>query len=98
MIIVYFDGLCNVCNAFIDFLIRRDHRRVMKYAPLQGKTAEKNLPAGLRTDLSTMVLQQVGESIVTESTAAIRSIAYLGGVWSLMKVFLIVPRFVRDPV
>jgi predicted DCC family thiol-disulfide oxidoreductase YuxK len=93
--IVYFDGHCNVCNRFIDFLIRRDRRRLLKYAPLQGDTARRHLPPGLLTDLSTMVLEdENGVSI--ESTAAIRTIAYLGGFYGLIAVFLIVPRFVRD--
>jgi predicted DCC family thiol-disulfide oxidoreductase YuxK len=97
VVIVYFDGYCNVCNRFVDFLIRRDRRRVMKYAALQGGTAAKNLPANYRDDLATMALQE-GGMISSESTAAIKSIAYLGGIYSLMRVFLAVPRFVRDPV
>jgi predicted DCC family thiol-disulfide oxidoreductase YuxK len=97
MRIVYFDGYCNVCNRFIDFLIRHDHRRLLKYAPLQSHTAETHLPAPLRDELSTMVLEDEGV-LHTESTAAIKSIAYLGGVYSLMKVFLVVPRFIRDGV
>src|SRR5437868_2619150 len=101
--IVYFDGHCNVCNAFIDFLIRHDTRRVLKFAPLQGSTARSRLPAGMVSDLSTMVLEDTGEAraaggepgagagaeIVVESTAAIRTIALLGGIYSLMSVFLL---------
>ena len=34
---VYFDGTCNLCNRFIDFLIRRDRSRRLRYAPLQGQ-------------------------------------------------------------
>lgn len=98
MLIVYFDGHCNVCNAFIDFLIRRDSRRVMKFAPLQGSTARARLPAGMIDDMSTMALQDETGAVVTESTAAIRTLAALGGLWSLMKVFLLVPRFLRDSI
>lgn len=97
MRIVYFDGLCNLCNGFVDFLIRRDHRRLLKYAPIQGTTAAANLPASLRDDLATMALQDEGR-LMTESTAAIHTIAYLGGVYSLMKLFLIVPEFIRNAV
>lgn len=95
MVIVYFDGYCNVCNAFIDFLIRRDRSRRIKYAPLQGQTASRNLPKEKVTELSTMALQD-SSGIFFESTAAIKAIACLGGVYSLMKVFLLVPRFLRD--
>lgn len=97
MRVVYFDGHCNLCNSFIDFLIRRDYRRILKFAPLQGPTAVANLPAHLRNGLSTMVLQDEGR-IMTESTAAILSISYLRGVYALMKLFLIVPEFIRNGV
>ena len=96
MRIVYFDGYCNVCNAFVDFLIRRDSKRLLKYAPIQGATAKKNLPAELVVSISTMALQDEDNQIYTESSAAIRTIAYLGGIYSLMKIFLIVPPFVRN--
>lgn len=97
MPIVYFDGYCNVCNRFIDFLIRHDHSKVLKFAPLQGLTAKKNLPAGMVTDLSTMVFES-GGVITTESTAAIQTIAYLGGAYSLVRIFLLTPRFIRDGI
>lgn len=97
MHVVYFDGLCNVCNHFIDFLIRHDLRRRLKFAPLQGATARARLPAPLVSELSTIVYEIDGK-IQTESSAAIRVIASLGGVYSLMSIFLLVPRFVRDGV
>lgn len=98
MLIVYFDGHCNVCNAFIDFLIRRDRRRLMKYAPLQGSTARAHLPAALVNELATMALEDEKGLVVTESSAAIRAIAALGGAWLLISAFLLVPRFLRDSV
>ena len=93
--IVYFDGLCNVCNAFIDFLIRHDRRRTMKYAPMQGTTAQQHLPAHLVNELSTMAFEREG-AIWTESGAAIRAIAACGGIFALMSIFLLIPSFVRD--
>jgi predicted DCC family thiol-disulfide oxidoreductase YuxK len=95
MRIVYFDGYCNVCNRFVDFLIRRDRRRILKFASLQGQTAEKRLPPNYTSDVNTMVFERDGE-IFEKSSAAIRSIGELGGVYSLMKVFLIVPWPWRD--
>jgi predicted DCC family thiol-disulfide oxidoreductase YuxK len=95
MVIVYFDGLCNVCNAFVDFLIRRDSARVLRFAPLQGSTARARLPAEKVSELSTMAFQD-GSAVYYKSSAAIRAIASLGGVWQLMRVFLIVPPFLRN--
>lgn len=95
MVIVYFDGFCNVCNRFVDFLIRRDRRRRLRYAPLQGRTAMQNLPPAAVQSVSTMALQE-GSRVSYESTAAIRSIALLGGVFWFVKLFLLIPRFARD--
>jgi predicted DCC family thiol-disulfide oxidoreductase YuxK len=39
--IIFFDGVCSLCNAFIDFLIKRDKKSVLRYAPLQGRTAHQ---------------------------------------------------------
>src|SRR5690606_36439761 len=41
--ILFFDGVCNLCNATIDFLVRRDRARTLRYAPLQGETAARLL-------------------------------------------------------
>lgn len=97
MVIVYFDGFCNVCNHFVDFLIRRDRKHKLRYAPLQGRTAMNNLPAAAVKSVSSMALQD-GSRVYYESAAAIRSIAYLGGVYWLMRLFLLVPPFIRDRV
>lgn len=95
MKVVYFDGYCNVCNRFVDFLIRRDRRRVLRFASLQSSTAEKRLPADYSSDLDTMVFEEDGV-ISDMSTAAVKSVAALGGIYSLIRVFLLVPRVVRD--
>ena len=98
MKVVYFDGYCNVCNRFVDFLLRRDPRGVLTFSSLQGKYAAVRLPPALTTsELNTMAFHD-GDVLYVESSAAIRAIAALGGVWSLMKVFLIVPSFLRDMV
>lgn len=97
MKVVYFDGYCNVCNRFVDFLIRRDRRRVLKFASLQSATAEQRLPAGYSSQVSTMVFEDEGV-ITDQSTGAILAIAAVGGIFVFMKIFLLVPRFVRDGV
>jgi predicted DCC family thiol-disulfide oxidoreductase YuxK len=97
MKVVYFDGYCNVCNRFIDFCLRRDRKRVLKFASLQSQTAQQRLAPKYSSTVQTMVLEDEGR-VYDESSAAIRTIALLGGVYRLMSVFLIVPRFIRDGV
>ncbi len=84
MKIVFYDGECGVCNRFVFFLLERDHKDQLNFAPLQGPTAKLLIKAPI--DLSTMALAD-GETIYLRSTGAIRSMASLGGIWKAMLVF-----------
>lgn len=95
MRVLFFDGHCNLCSRFIDFLIRRDHRGVLNYAPLQGKTARVKLSPDLYMSLPSVVLLD-GDEVYLRSGAALRAMAMLGGIYSLAKIFLVVPSPVRD--
>lgn len=95
MKVVFFDGHCNLCNRFVDFLIRRDRRGVLKFASLQGATAQRLLLEELRRDVSTVVFLD-GSSVHVRSSAALRALACLGGIYSLALALLVVPPFFRD--
>ena len=93
--ILFFDGECNLCNGTVDFLIRRDHGRHLHFASLQGDTAKKLLPQNVREGLDTVVLWRDGV-LFRRSSAVLRAVATMGGLWLLTKVFLLVPAFIRD--
>lgn len=94
--IVYFDGHCSLCNGFVDFLIRRDRRHRLMYAPMQGETARARLPAALVNDIATMAVFD-GTEVAIESTAALRAIGELGGRYSVVSGMLLrIPRRWRD--
>ena len=94
--VVLFDGECNVCDGFVNFLIDRDPEARLLYASQQSAVGTQLMSErGIVTDLETMVMIQ-GKNIYTHSTAAIRTMALLGGLWKLMLIFLLVPRFIRD--
>ncbi|HEV8001872.1 MAG TPA: DCC1-like thiol-disulfide oxidoreductase family protein [Planctomycetaceae bacterium] len=93
--VIFFDGVCGLCNRFIDFVIARDRAGVFRFATLQGETARERLPAA-DLDLNTMVLWE-GQGILRKSTAAARILIGLGGVWALCGTALgLVPRPLRD--
>ena len=66
--IVYFDGICSVCNGFVDFLISRDSNHSLQYAALQGETAKEKLSEELYTHVNSIIFQS-GEKTYSKSNA-----------------------------
>ena len=95
MTIVFFDGECTLCNFFVDFLIRHDSKKQLKYASLQGETARQLIPHLSKPPYASVVLVSDGVA-QTESTAALEALAKLGGAWQLMTIFKIIPPLIRD--
>lgn len=96
--VVFFDGVCNLCNGSVNFLIDHDPQKRLRFAPLQGRTFQELRSArpGL-AGLGTIVLHDE-EGLHFKSTAVLRVARALGGVWRLTGVFFVVPRFLRDIV
>ena len=97
--IILFDGVCNLCNASVQFVIRHDPQARFKFAALQSATAEKLLQncAVDRASLDSVILVEDGH-VYIESDAALRIARKLGSGWSLFAGFSIVPRPIRDAV
>ena len=95
--VLYFDGVCGLCNRFVDWLVRRDRAGNLRYAPLQGSTAARRLAARYVSGLTTVVVERNGR-LSERSTAAIEAVAILGGPWRVALVLKVIPRPVRDAV
>lgn len=95
--IVFFDGVCGLCNGFVDRLMRWDTHRTLRYATLQGSTARRTLPDHLTTGMDTIVYQDE-QGLHTRSDAALRIISRLGGGWRLLAPLRWIPRTIRDAV
>lgn len=95
--IVFFDGVCGLCNRVVDLLVRVDRERRLRYAPLQGKTAAKLLPLGSFDPGApdTFIFLDKGQ-VYVRSDAALRLAQYLNRPWSWLRFFRFVPRVVRD--
>jgi predicted DCC family thiol-disulfide oxidoreductase YuxK len=99
--VLLFDGVCNLCNGFVRFVVRFDHDGVFRYAPLQSPVAQELLARhGLPTEdeaFDTVVLVEDGECY-TKSTAALRVARRLDGPWPLAYPLVFLPRRLRDGV
>lgn len=95
--LILFDGICNFCNYWVNFAIRRDKKKRLQFTPLQGETAKKILPQYHinPTSLSSVILIDKGKAW-TQSSAAIRICKHLDGGWKLLYGFIIIPKFIRD--
>ena len=103
--IVYYDGLCGLCDGFVRFIVARDRLGRYRFAPLQGETARTRLGGGLPLEgLRTVVLEEdpalrpagQADGLRVKSDAAIAILAELGRGWPLVRALRIVPRPVRD--
>jgi predicted DCC family thiol-disulfide oxidoreductase YuxK len=96
--IVLFDGICNLCNGAVQFIIRRDPTGKFQFASLQSPVAQQLLKeANVPHALETIIL--IRNSLVFErSDAALEIARGLSGAWPLLYGFKIVPRFLRDSV
>jgi predicted DCC family thiol-disulfide oxidoreductase YuxK len=97
--VIYFDGVCNLCTGSVQFVLKRDKKKIFRFASLQGEGGRKllkdyQLPA---LNYKTFIVEEGGK-IFTRSTAALRVFKHLGGAWSLLYVFIIIPAFIRDAV
>ncbi len=95
--VILFDGVCNLCNGAVQFIIKRDPDSVFRFASLQSDAGQdvlrrNNLPT---EDFDTMVLVD-DDAVFTKSTAALRILRRLGGIGRLAYAFIVIPRFVRD--
>ena len=97
--VVLFDGVCNLCNGWVRFVLQRDTTRRFRFASLQSAFAhdmlgERGFPRGY---LGAMFLLEDGV-LHTKSDAFLRIARHLGGAWPLITVFGVVPRTLRDAV
>jgi predicted DCC family thiol-disulfide oxidoreductase YuxK len=96
-LVVFFDGVCGFSNASVDFIIAEDQRGRIRFAPLQGETAQQAV-GPLTGDPDSIVVQEGGH-IYRRSAAAVRIMTALGGVWRPLGILLgLVPRPLRDLV
>ena len=97
--IILFDGVCNLCNGAVNFVIKRDPGNVFKFTPLQEKQGVLLLKKHAidAQELDSIVLVE-NKKVYTKSSAALRIARKLSNLWPLFFVLLIIPRFIRDGV
>ena len=93
--VLFFDGVCGLCNRAVDFLLKIDKQHKLHFAPIQGETAKDVLPENLTENLDTVILYEK-EKLYYKSDAALRSLKISGGWWRYLYYFKFLPRFIRE--
>lgn len=98
--VLFFDGVCNLCNAAVQFIIRHDRKGEIRFASLQSP------PGAVAKDAVCRATGKIPDSLIffekgvyyIESDAALRVAGYLNGRWKMLRHLRFVPRIIRDAV
>lgn len=98
--IILFDGVCNLCNNSVLFVIKRDKKDLFRYASLQSEVGQQLVrERGIDTSqVDSIILIEPGVAYFTKSDAALEIAQHLGGLWKLSAVFTWIPKSIRDVV
>ncbi|MCZ6758179.1 MAG: thiol-disulfide oxidoreductase DCC family protein [Bacteroidetes bacterium] len=96
---ILFDGVCNLCNSSVNFVIDRDRKAYFRFGTLQSEEGVALLRQAAYPDgyLDSILLIENGV-VYRESEAALRIARHLSGVWPLFYGFRFVPRWIRDGI
>lgn len=97
--IILFDGVCNLCNSSVTFVIKRDKKNYFIFSSLQSDAAKDILlQCGIKkNDLNTIILVDRGV-VYSKSTAILKIVKKLNGPWKFFYIFIILPKSFRDTI
>jgi predicted DCC family thiol-disulfide oxidoreductase YuxK len=96
--IIFFDGMCAMCDRFVSLIARVDKKGVFRFASLQGETARALLPPLSDDPKQWSMLYLDERGLHDQSEASLQVYRRLGGWAWLLSLFRLVPRCLRDPV
>jgi predicted DCC family thiol-disulfide oxidoreductase YuxK len=96
--VILFDGVCNLCNSAVQFIIKRDPDAYFAFAPLQEEKGQQLIrPFKRDLSISSVILIENGR-LYEKSNAALQICLHLRGIWKLAYAFKVIPSFIRDPI
>lgn len=98
--IILFDGVCNLCNSAIQFVIKRDKKDLFRFVALQSDLGKEicNYIGVDQKETDSIILYEPGIAYYHKSEAALKIASYLGSFYSLSSIFKIVPKKISDSV
>ncbi len=97
--IILFDGVCNLCNGAVVFIIKRDKKDVFRFAALQSEIGEKLLRKHqIDPEKTDSIILVDDNNAFAKAGAALRIAQQLSGLWPALAILRIVPRFISNSV
>lgn len=96
--IILFDGVCNLCNHSVQFIIKRDRKGIFKFASLQSAVAQDVLKKMNAKNFPDSIAYIEEGKLFTKSDAALRIARTLNGGWRFLYYFIFIPRVIRNAV
>jgi len=98
--IILFDGVCNLCNASVQFVIKHDTKDLFRFIPLQSDLGQKILNhIGInRQKTDSIVLYEPGKAYFYKAEAALKIVSEFGGMYKLLNIFSLFPKFICDAI
>ena len=93
--VLLFDGVCNLCNGVVQFVLKNDRRGVLQFASQQSESGASLLERHKIPPMQGVVLLE-GETVFTGSDAALRLFRHLGSGWGALEALRILPRPLRE--
>lgn len=95
--IILFDGICNLCNGAVQFIIKHDPKAYFKFSALQSEFSKDYFQKHRKNEerMGSLILLEHGK-VYHQSTAVLKIVRHLSGGWKFFACFLVVPRFIRD--
>lgn len=95
--IILFDGVCNLCNSLVTFIIKRDKKDLFRYAAIQSDIGMEHIQKhSIDISKADSVILIEGNSYFIKSTAALKIARHLSGGYPLLYGFMILPKPIRD--
>lgn len=95
--ILLFDGVCNLCNRVVSFVIRRDKSDNIRFAPLQSEvSAELLLKFNIDPGKTDSVVYITRGKVYIKSSAVLHLLKDIGGGWKILYYLIIIPPFIRN--
>lgn len=95
--VLLFDGVCNLCNGFVQFVVKRDPQGIFKFTSLQSEAGQQLMQDhGFNSDkINTVILIKNGKAY-SRSDAPLQVVRLFSGLWPLLYIFIIIPKGIRD--